>query len=183
MMAGTIWDSCTIQQQLVQELLEFYSSFLLSPSPLHTKDLDDSSSSLSSLTPHMPFWSVNYTTLLLTPDTTTTIIIIIIIVVSWDGSPILVIGPVIHERFLLPWATKRKRKIVHFVHASIMIGQETLMKILQSNISRTMTQKNNAREMVALPKCPSPTILSFTTIIIIMKRMSMIGFGYYCCKL
>mgnify|MGYP000417744554 CR=1 FL=1 len=111
MMAGTIWDSCTIQQQLVQELLEFYSSFLLSPSTLHTKDLDDSSSSLSSLTPHMPFWSVNYTTLLLTPDPTTTIIIIIIIVVSWDGSPISVMRPVVHGIFPLPRATKRKKNL------------------------------------------------------------------------
>jgi hypothetical protein len=160
MTAGTVWDSRTVQQQLVQELLEFYSSLLLLP-PLDENDSGDLSSSSSSLTTRaVPASQLN------SRHELSRILIVLVTnnnnhdrILGWVSN----FGDAASRAWDISFATghKKKKEFVHFVHASV-VRPETLTTILQSNSSRTTTTRNNnqtTREMVALPKCLSPYLI------------------------
>ena len=165
MTAGTMWDSRTIQQELVQELVDFYATLLYINNP---NDDDDSSTSVV-VTRAIPASQLD--------DSIHELCRIQIVLVVKNNN-----NDGIHqEEWILGWVSnfgdaasracdicyasgiKNKKEFVHLLHASV-VNQETIASILQANIRTKILNDydddtkntNSTREMVALSKYLKP---------------------------
>ena len=130
---GTTWDSRTIQQELLQEMVGFYETLLVAPC------------SNASTTPLITIVATPANELHMHERSRMIVLLNNGLILGTVSN----FGDAISRTYDIAFATgeKKKKDYVHFVHATVVIPT-TLSGILKHN-----TSLQNNRELVALPQC------------------------------
>jgi hypothetical protein len=143
MTAGTLWDSRTIQQELVTELVSFYESLLLSTAKVTTVALQPA----SLLDLHEVSRIMVMTT---TADNDEDDVVVLGWVSNWGDAASRAC-----EITFAGGGRQTRRDYVHWVQATV-VGPETIAKLLQCNIRK---EEDDNNRVVAIRKCLAPYLI------------------------